>query len=56
MTAEFFSPDDLPVLRNPGVTSAQLTGPLTSPDAVFTLTRVTVAPGAVQGRHAHDDA
>ena len=56
MTARFFTSGDIPVLSNPGVASAQLMGPLTSSDAAFAITRVTVAPGAVQARHAHDDA
>ena len=56
MTAEFFTPGELPILSNPGVDSVQLMGPLTSADAAFTVTRVTVEPGAVQARHAHDAA
>jgi hypothetical protein len=43
-------------LANPGVTSQQLVWPGNSLDARMTVTRVTVAPGAEQPRHAHETA
>lgn len=54
MTAEFFRRDDFTILSNPGVDSAQLLSPESSPNARATLTRVTMKPGAVQARHIHE--
>ena len=54
MAAEFFSTGEFEVLVNPGVESVQLISMARSPDAKATLTRVSVQPGAVQPRHAHE--
>jgi mannose-6-phosphate isomerase-like protein (cupin superfamily) len=48
LTAERFN-----ALSNPGVESLQLLSPHNSSSTRVTITRVTVAPGAEQGRHAH---
>jgi quercetin dioxygenase-like cupin family protein len=53
---EVISAAGMTTLANPGVTSQQLLWPGNSPGARVTVTRVTVAPGAGQPRHAHADA
>ena len=50
---EFLTEAEFTRLSNPGVTSLQLLSPHNSPSARVTITRVTVAPGAGQPRHAH---
>ncbi len=50
---EFLTEADFRKLANPGVTSLQLLSPHNSASARVTITRVTVAPGAVQPRHRH---
>ncbi len=50
---EFLTEAEFKRLANPGVTSLQLLSPHNSASARVTITRVTVAPGAVQPRHAH---
>src|SRR4249920_1225361 len=40
-------------LSNPGVTSLQLLSPHNSASRRLTITRVSIAPGAKNGRHAH---
>ena len=47
---------DFTQLTRPGVTSRQLVWPGNSPNARVTVTRVTVAPGGEQPRHAHANA
>lgn len=54
MAAEFFGKGSFTVLTNPGVESVQLVEARRSPQAWVSLTRVTVQPGAVQPRHAHE--
>jgi quercetin dioxygenase-like cupin family protein len=44
------------VLARAGVLSQQLVWPGNLPEAQVTVTRVTVAPGAEQPRHAHTNA
>ena len=36
---------DFAVLENPGVRSVQIVGPKNSPEALVTITRVTMEPG-----------
>lgn len=50
---EFFSAEHFRVLTNPGVSSVQLVSPHNSTSSRITMTRVTVAPGAVQPPHRH---
>lgn len=50
---EFLSPDTFKALSNPGVVSTQLLSPHNSASTRVTLTRVVVAPGALQKRHTH---
>ncbi len=51
---EFFEETDFMTLSNPGVVSEQLISPHRSASRRLTITRVTVEPGAVQDRHAHE--
>ena len=51
---EFFESTDFVKLANLGVVSEQLVSPHTSRSERVTITRVTVAPGARQHRHAHE--
>jgi quercetin dioxygenase-like cupin family protein len=44
---------DLAVLENPGVRSVQIVWPKNSPEALVTITRVTMEPGCVSARHSH---
>lgn len=50
---EFLAPEQFKVLSNPGVVSLQLLSPHNSASNRVTITRVTVAPGAVQPAHRH---
>jgi mannose-6-phosphate isomerase-like protein (cupin superfamily) len=50
---EHLRPDQFVALTNPGVTSLQLLSPHNSKSARVTLTKVVVAPGAIQPRHSH---
>ncbi len=43
-------------LHHPGKDSVQLIWPETAPEARITMTRVTMAPGAVSERHSHAEA
>ncbi|PLK49197.1 cupin domain-containing protein [Uliginosibacterium sp. TH139] len=50
---ELLSIEQFKALYNPGVVSPQLLSPRNSLSERATLTRVVVAPGAVQKRHTH---
>jgi quercetin dioxygenase-like cupin family protein len=45
---------DADVLINPGVQSRQLVWPKNSPESQTTITHVTMEPGSVSERHAHE--
>ena len=51
---EFFEATDFVRLSNPGVVSEQLISPHMSESERLTITRVSVEPGAIQDRHAHE--
>jgi quercetin dioxygenase-like cupin family protein len=53
---EFLTNAQFRSLSNPGVTSVQLISPHNSSSARVTITRVTVAAGAVQPRHQHESS
>jgi quercetin dioxygenase-like cupin family protein len=53
MPVSILSIDHATVLGNPGKDSAQILWPRNAPDAQITITRVTMAPGAVSERHVH---
>jgi quercetin dioxygenase-like cupin family protein len=50
---EHLRPEQFATLVNPGVTSLQLLSPHNSQSSRVTITRVVVAVGAIQPRHAH---
>jgi quercetin dioxygenase-like cupin family protein len=50
---EHLKPQQFVTLANPGVTSTQIISPHNSQSSRVTMTRVSVAPGAIQPRHAH---
>jgi quercetin dioxygenase-like cupin family protein len=56
MPIQIFAASDFTTLANPGVTSLQLLWPGNSPDAKTTITRVTLAPGATQPPHSHENS
>jgi quercetin dioxygenase-like cupin family protein len=51
---EFIPRNEIQVLSNSGVESQQLLFPENSSSSRVTITKVTVAPGAVSPRHRHD--
>lgn len=51
---EFIPGNEVKVLSNSGVESQQLLFPENSTSTRVTITRVTVAPGAVSPRHQHE--
>jgi quercetin dioxygenase-like cupin family protein len=53
---EIIRRDEAPVLVNPGVASEQLISPKNSASARLTVTRVVLAPAAVNPRHRHATA
>jgi mannose-6-phosphate isomerase-like protein (cupin superfamily) len=53
---EHLSSEQFVVLANPGVTSLQLLSPHNSKSARVTLTKVVVAPSAIQPRHSHSSS
>ena len=53
VTIQRLAPADFTVLENPGKQSVQIVWPRNAPDALVTITRVTMAPGATSARHAH---
>lgn len=53
---EHLTSNDFKLLINPGVASLQLLSPHNSSSARITITRVTVEPGAMQGRHQHESS
>jgi len=56
MAIQRLSIRDVTVLKNPGKVSEQLVWPRNAPDSLITITRVTMAPGAVSSRHSHSRA
>jgi mannose-6-phosphate isomerase-like protein (cupin superfamily) len=51
---EFIPGNEITVLSNPGVESHQLLFPENSESTRVTITKVAVAPGAVNPRHRHE--
>lgn len=50
---EFLTENEFKALSNPGVVSLQLLSPHNSLSSRVTITRVTMAPGAIQKPHQH---
>ena len=53
---EQLHPEQFVALANPGVTSLQLLSPHNSKSVRVTLTKVVIAPGAIQPRHSHNSS
>lgn len=56
MNVQRLSAGDVIVLENPGVRSEQLVSPRNAPEALVTITRVTMEPGATSARHSHPNS
>ena len=52
-TIQRLSAADSTTLENPGARSVQIVWPGNAPEALVTITRVTMEPGAASARHAH---
>jgi quercetin dioxygenase-like cupin family protein len=53
LTIQRLSAADSTILENGGVRSVQIVWPRNAPEALVTITRVTMEPGAASARHAH---
>lgn len=53
MTIQRLSIGSAPVLHHPGKQSLQIVWPENAPDALVTMTHVTMEPGASSARHSH---
>jgi quercetin dioxygenase-like cupin family protein len=53
LTIQRLSVADSTILENRGVRSAQIVWPRNAPEALVTITRVTMEPGATSAIHAH---
>ena len=56
MSIQRLSTTDFATLQNPGVRSVQIVSPKNAPEALVTITRVTMEPGALSARHAHPNS
>ena len=55
MSIQRLSAVDFEVLENLGVRSLQIVWPKNAPEALVTITRVTMEPGSISARHSHPD-
>jgi quercetin dioxygenase-like cupin family protein len=53
VTIQRLSPADFATLESPGLRSLQIVWPENAPEALATITRVTMEPGSVSPRHSH---
>jgi quercetin dioxygenase-like cupin family protein len=53
VTLQRLSPADFATLESPGLRSLQIVWPENAPEALATITRVTMEPGSVSPRHSH---
>jgi quercetin dioxygenase-like cupin family protein len=53
VTVQRISSRDFGLLENPGIRSEQIVWVRNAPDALVTITRVTMEPGAISRRHSH---
>lgn len=53
MGIQRLSASDFQTLENPGFKSVQIVWPENAPDALVTITRVTMEPGSISMRHSH---
>jgi quercetin dioxygenase-like cupin family protein len=55
MSIQRLSAVDFTALENPGIRSVQIVWPKNAPEALVTITRVTMEPGSISARHSHPD-
>ena len=56
MSIQRLSTVDFATLENPGVRSVQIVWPNNAPEALVTITRVTMEPGSISARHSHPNS
>jgi quercetin dioxygenase-like cupin family protein len=56
MSIQRLSAVDFATLENPGVRSVQIVSPKNAPDALVTITRVTMEPSSISARHSHPNS
>jgi quercetin dioxygenase-like cupin family protein len=56
MSIQRLSAVDFATLENLGVRSVQIVWPKNAPEALATITRVTMEPGAISARHSHPNS
>ena len=56
MSIQRLSTVDFATLENPGVRSVQIVSPRNAPEALVTITRVTMEPGSISARHSHPNS
>ena len=56
MSIQRLSTVDFATLENPGVKSVQIVWPGNAPEALVTITRVTMEPGSLSARHSHPNS
>src|SRR5271167_4345450 len=56
MNIQRLSTVDFATLENPGFRSVQIVWPNNAPEALVTITRVTMEPGSISARHSHPNS
>jgi quercetin dioxygenase-like cupin family protein len=56
MPVQRLIPTDFKTLSSPGISSLQIVWPHNAPEAMATITRVTMEPGTVSHRHSHPNS
>ncbi|MGA8713543.1 MAG: cupin domain-containing protein [Roseiarcus sp.] len=56
MSIQRLAPVDFTTLENPGIQSVQIVWSKNAPEALVTITRVTMEPGSISARHLHPNS
>ncbi len=56
MSVQRLAPVDFTTLENPGIQSVQIVWSKNAPEALVTITRVTMEPGSISARHLHPNS
>ncbi len=56
MSVQRLAPVDFTTLENPGIQSVQIVWSKNAPEALVTITRVTMEPGSISARHSHPNS
>ena len=56
MSIQRLAPVDFTTLENPGIQSVQIVWSKNAPEALVTITRVTMEPGSISARHSHPNS